>query len=432
MKDRLARVCLCVFLGLSFAGFAPFDAGRPEPTRLRFQTGLDFQIGDEIGFLLLLETERGDPLAAQPIDLFLEDEYAGTVETDALGAAVFSPDRVLLPGQYSIEAVYPGIGRHLPAVVSTMFRIAPAEIVVQTVPVIPGLIFALDGRTAPTGADGIARFSVESAGAFTLELLPNESVLAEAGAVFKQWDLGGLDHAVTVIVPGETRLEAGFEISFPGLFVFVDPDREAIPVRMIESVELRGSDGSVYTFSAGESLQLQANRILVRLNGLDSVAVVHSVQSVIVDGVDVVNRGQQRFIFTPGLPVEIELLFYDVRFYARDLVLGRPIGTGLELIYPDGASRIFTFDEGGEILLAGLARGEYEARLLTREGIAPSFPIVLSRDQEVRLPVIGYADLLAGLAAGGSIIVGLPLFGRRARILDFIREFLRPAERKTD
>ena len=429
MRGRLAYLLAGVLVLLLCGGFVLRRVGGLEATALKFQNELGFQVGDEIVFLLLLETEAGQPLPSQQIDLYLDGGFAQTVETDALGAALFRLERDMLPGSYMVAAVYRGFQFYLPAAVAMEFTVAPAEIVVQTVPVIVGLEFSLEGQTFRTGSDGIARISVDRVGAYDLELLPNEVLLLQTGAEFKQWGLGGFEPVTTVLVRGETWMQAGFELSFPGNFVFVDQQGDPIDGTEIETVVLRGSDGVVYRFTAGETLRLRSSRILARLSGLDSVAVVHSVQSVIVDGVEVVHRGQQRFIILPNQPVEIELLFYDVRFFARDLLFGLPIGNGLELEYPDGVTRVFPFDTNGEITLTGLARGEYEARLVTRAGIAPRFPIVLSRDQEIPLPVVGYVDLLAGIAVAAGLIVGLPIFGRRGQILAFLKVSRRAAER---
>ena len=420
MKGRIPLVLAALFCGLLLAAFAAPVPG-PQQTVLTFQREPDFQVGDEIDFLVKLETLSGAPLEAQEIELSIDGEVFGSVETDALGAVLFRIEAHFLPGTYSVEAVYRGFQFYLPAKAAVDLTVAPAEILVQTVPVIAGLEFLLAGQVLRTGADGIARTSVDRAGAYTLELLPNEMLLSQTGAVFKQWGPGGFEPVTTVTVPGDVWKQAGFEISFPGNFIFVDPDGNPIDRAEIDSVVLRGSDGMVYIYTAGEALRLYANRIFARLSGLDSVAVVHSVQSVIVDGVEVVNRGQQRFVLVPDLPVEIELLFYDVRFVAEDLLFGLPAGSGLELVYPDGVARLFDFDDGGVILLTGLARGEYEARLVTNAGIAPAFPIVLSRDQEVRLPVIGFVDLAAGLITAAVLVLGLPIFGRRRQILAFLR-----------
>jgi hypothetical protein len=300
MIGRIPLALAALVCGLLLAAFTPVPG--PRQTVLTFQRQPDFQVGDEIDFLVKLETLSGAPLEAQEIELSIGGEVIGSVETDALGAALFRLEAPFLPGTYSVEAVYRGFQFYLPASAVVDLTIAPAEIVVQTVPVIAGLEFSLAGQILRTGADGIARTSVDRAGAYILELLPNETLLSQTGAVFSQWGPGGFEPVTTVTVPGDVWKQVGFEISFPGNFIFVDPDGNPIDHDEIESVVLRGSDGMVYTVTAGETLRLYANRIFARLSGLDSVAVVHSVQSVIVDGVEVVNRGQQRFVLTPDLP----------------------------------------------------------------------------------------------------------------------------------
>ncbi|HUF38710.1 MAG TPA: Ig-like domain-containing protein [Anaerolineales bacterium] len=422
----MRRVFLLLAAVFLLSGFARQESVRPEFTVLRFQRAPAFQIGDPIEFLLLLETQSGSPLAGQRIEIYLDGQHAGTVETDALGSARFRPAGVLSAGPHTIEAVYQGFQFYRSTSVRMQFNVEPAEIVVQTVPVIAGLEFTLDGRAFRTGPDGLARITVDRTGDYDLQLSLEQEALAGLGAVFTGWWPEGAGSSMLVTVPGAQWVQAGFELSFPVVFEFVDLKGAPVDEAVVESVVLRGSDGIVHTLTAGDTLELRANRILVRLSGLDSVAVVHSVQSVIVAGVELVNRGQQRFIYARGLSFQVELLFYDVQFFSRDLLFGRTVAGALELVYPDGERKLFPLSQDGELSLPGLPRGEYEARLITRSGLAPGFPIVLTRDQTVRLPVVSYLDLFAGILMAVFILAGLPLFGRRRKIYQALRR-LSPA-----
>ena len=78
-----------------------------------------------------------------------------------------------------------------------------------------------------------------------------------------------------------------------------------------------------------------------------------------VDGANVVNRAQQRFFPHRHRDVGVPLLLYSARFMARDALLGFPIGSGVRLRHPDGSWTYHPFRSSGEVVLDGLARGEY-------------------------------------------------------------------------
>ena len=78
-----------------------------------------------------------------------------------------------------------------------------------------------------------------------------------------------------------------------------------------------------------------------------------------------------------------------------------PIGKGIELTYPDGHMEEFFFDaENAEVVITGLARGSYSARIIGAGGSAPPTPVHLSRDQNIELLMLSYLDI--------ALIIGIP------------------------
>ncbi len=401
------------------AGIHTASAG-PRSGEMYFLDAPRYKVGDDVSFTLFLITEKGAPLFDQAINFYLNGVYDTTLMTNQLGAVHYRPSRALDAGNYEVEAFYGGYQFDVPDSVRKRFEVSPAEIVVQTVPTLEGLELLLDGQLIRTGPDGLVRVPVNSRGIYDLELLPNIELLESRNAAFAQWFPNDYKMKTQVYVPGITWVQVGFEVTTPFTFTFFDSEGNAIKPDRLESMTLRGSNGIVTEISPDEETWLNVNRILARLNGLDSATVAHSIQSVVVDGSEVVNRGQQRFIHSTGQAVRIELLLYDVRFYGEDVFLGTPNGTGLYLEMPDGETQFYPFDSDRSVTISDLARGEYFARIEAQGGIGLRFPLVVSRSQEVRLPVISYLDVLLSIFLGSSLIFGLPLIGRRHRVIAFL------------
>jgi hypothetical protein len=139
--------------------------------------------------------------------------------------------------------------------------------------------------------------------------------------------------------------------------------------------------------------------------------VYHSVQRVIVDGSNVINRGQQRFFPVRERRPQIQLLFFSARFRARDALFGFPVGSAVRLEYPNGRRERFEFGSDSELTLDSLPRGDYEVDV---EGAGVSFsrPLSLSRNQDLELEVVTWLDFAAALLLLTAIVLGLLLIGR--------------------
>jgi hypothetical protein len=79
---------------------------------------------------------------------------------------------------------------------------------------------------------------------------------------------------------------------------------------------------------------LQAGRIVRRQSGLEETRLLYSLQSVLVEGSNVVSQAQQRFYVNREDDWQIKLLLYSVRVMARDAVFGSPLGTAVRVVYP--------------------------------------------------------------------------------------------------
>jgi hypothetical protein len=96
-----------------------------------------------------------------------------------------------------------------------------------------------------------------------------------------------------------------------------------------------------------------------------------------------------------------------VRFTAKDAFFRVPVGTGVELTFADGRREELRFAAGERGIDRVLPRGELAARALGAPGMTLSVPVVLSRAQDVVVPVLSWWSLLvvavAAAAAVGAI-----------------------------
>ena len=123
-------------------------------------------------------------------------------------------------------------------------------------------------------------------------------------------------------------------------------------------------------------------------------------------------QAQQRFYVVPGRFWSIELQLFSADFTARDALLRFPIGTRLDLEYPDGTVRSLPLDQDGAAQIASVPRGLYHVKIGGGSGYAPRTPLALSRDQSVELLMISYLDMALVGASLGIFALAILFFGR--------------------
>jgi hypothetical protein len=231
--------------------------------------------------------------------------------------------------------------------------------------------------------------------------------------------------AVQTVPPG-SGISSGLSPAFATYrqvrFRFVDPRGKLVNPKRIASVTLRSGTGTTRRVTGRGPVLLPAERTVPLEGGLARKSVEWSVQSVMVDGSNVVNRGQQRFVPGKQREVSISVLFFKASFSVRDMLFGFPLGSAIRLRFPDGRVRRYPLANGASLQLPALARGEYEVSVDAR-GISFTQPVSLSRDQRVALRVTSYLDVVLLGGAIGAIVLGL-LLVRRPRLRATIRDRL--------
>jgi hypothetical protein len=307
---------------------------------------------------------------------------------------------------------------------------APAQaqqpgLVIHVVPKIAGARFSFDGQIFESDANGVAAISAP-AGTHVLEALPIEDVgrTVVLRAKFSRWGDEFFQPRREIELPRVTPLEVGYDVFHPVTLGFVDRDDKAVDTSRVDSVTIRNSMGAVEEYEDVGPHWLQAVRILRRSIGLEAKELLYSVESVIVDGSNVVNRAEQRFVIEGQMTKNIRLLLYSVQFSTHDALFGSPVGSHIIIEYPDGTKRRVRLPEDGRVKVESLARGDYMAWVET-SGFSPPMPISVSRDfQETRLKVITYLDLGAFFLVLAGTAVALAFIGR-PRLRSALRSKLR-------
>ncbi len=288
----------------------------------------------------------------------------------------------------------------------------PFTLVIQAVPPVEGISFLIDGRRFVTNDEGIVRATFRREGLIEVEALVNEFHSRDMQLEFARWGDYVFTPQRVIEITSPLTIEAGFHVSYPVRLHYTDLEGGEIPAERISTVELRNSIGDILTFDGHQVQWMQSIKVLGRDFGLDPVDIVYAVQRVIVDGANVVNRGQQRFTLTAEEAPVIELLLYTVHFTSQDALFRYPLGSGVRLEHPDGQKYEFLLDEQGRLRIDNLARGTYRSTVTGASGLAIPTTFVLSRPQEVEMIVISMLDIVVVSLLGILLLVGLLVVGR--------------------
>ena len=382
-------------------------------TTLTFQPPNPVTVGTPAIVVIQLISSKGEPVANQPVELFVNGESERRSRTDLAGNVSMTIRRNEAD-TYALSAIFKG--SRIPSLGSSKANadlvVVPALVEVHTTPSLPNIRFALDDRVFSSDDYGVARIEVAKAGSYHLELLPLETNDPDIQMAFGRWSDDYFLPSRDIEIPLKKPLEVGLEVSYQVGQTFVDLDGKAVDLSRITSITLKGSNGATYTFEDNLPHWLPAGRVIRLNNGLEETKILYSVISVIIDGSNVVSQAQQRFFVHQNDLWTVKLLLYSAGFTARDALFRFPIGTGIHMEYPDGDVQTFNFDSNNQHTSTGLARGIYRVTVTGAEGFAPPTPIALSRNQDVELMVFSYLDMGVLLSIGIIVALGLLFFGR--------------------
>jgi len=288
------------------------------------------------------------------------------------------------------------------------------QLTLETVPALAGIPISVNGRVLTTNSEGLAIVDIDTPGTVNLEVLQKSdgNIDENTRATFVRWSDDGFQPARTFDITDDDHLQIGLSVSHPVTHSFVDLGGNVVDYSKIAGMQVRTSTGGLVSFTDDQPKWITATEIARRRTGLEATNILYSVESVTIDGTNVVNRYQQHFLAGVNSPWQIQVLLYSATVTANDALFGFPVGNGISLEYPDGHVKSLTFGADKTISLETLARGTYRLKVDGVQSLTGWTPIALSRDQAVQLQVFSYLDVAVIAALGVLVALTLLFYGR--------------------
>jgi hypothetical protein len=295
---------------------------------------------------------------------------------------------------------------------------------VQTLPAVPGVSFIVDGRTFVTDDRGFVSIQIERWSPKLKERIDVPDVTLPDGsrARFARW-FGWSDAIHDDVI-------AAFFVDFPISYTFIDLQGNPVDPAMVSSLTFRSSTGVSHTYEQAQHLDqqlLQGSRVVPTQAGALNKNLYYTLENVMVNGSNVVNRAQQRYHPATESNWTIQLRFFFVDFSSRDAFFGFPIGSAVKLVYPDGQIAQEPFASGANLRLGPLPRGEYQVSAVG-PGFSPPGPLMLTRDQVVEMKIVTYLDMAVAAVVLMAIGFGLLFIGRPQLIIVPVRLIRHPSQ----
>ena len=291
-------------------------------------------------------------------------------------------------------------------------RDQPGVLTVQTVPVIKGARVAADGNIATTNRLGQAKLPVAKFTDLATRFHVLETRVDPRQKVTVDKVLGDPEHGAS-----GRPLVVGLRTYRLVRFAFYDRTGGAVNTRRISLLQLRSSTGEIVKLrgaALNEPLWVLASRTQQVPDGLVSKDIYWVVDRTVVNGAEVVNRAEHKFVPNSTITWTVKLLFYRVEVEARDALFGFPTGREVSVVGPDG-KRLQAKLRDGNVRLPLLPRGSYEV-VVSGGGTSFRRPVSISKDQTLDLAVLSYLDI--AMIAGTLVLTALSLLllGRRRHL----------------
>jgi len=381
----------------------------PEPTKA----------GQKISILATLRSNSG-PVSNETLHLFLDGDRTG-LRTNTNGTAEFHVKRSTPAGLHAITVQYHGNQpRSLaPASASGALTILPLTAVLQTAPALSGVSFTVDGSRFTTDASGMVRVPIAAAGNHTLSA-EGPAPLQGRRVNFAHWSDDQPAATRQWRVFQDVVLYAAFDVAYLTTMNFVDMDGHSVDQARVSDVQVLEPEGSIITLKAPyEPMWLAIPAPARDLVGVATHDRRFSLVSARVDGVEVVNRGDDPFVPSADGRWTIKLRLYSLVIQARHAILPGAISARVRITASGGSARSVLLDKDGGATLRDVPRGNYTVQALVN-GFSPPAPVVLSRSQSVDLKVVDGADLAVGTTMALVLFVLLFSFARPPA---FLRRF---------
>ncbi len=360
----------------------------------------------------LKDTSTGGMIAGKSIKFSTNGNLLGQTHTDANGAFQIEIKKDLSAGFYLVTASFDGAHLLAPASATFSVEVLPAIVRVETVPAIPGITFKMDGRQFISGPDGSATININQAGTYRLDVLLDQYHNPSQQVEFGRWSEESYQPFRTVTVPANTPIQVGLNVYHRVSFKFIDLDSLSVDPSRIISISIRSAQGDVFSLKPGDTPWLPSSRTARRQAGLEETKLLYSVNSITIDGSNVVNSAQQRFYAQTDDTWTISLLLFSLRINTKDGLFAAPVGTSVNVGFPDGQVKNYLLDKTGKLQIHALARGIYHISLIGVKGLGTSTPVALSRNQVVNLNIVTPLDLAVVGSVCSGLGLGLIIYGR--------------------
>lgn len=298
----------------------------------------------------------------------------------------------------------------------------PVDLVLRTVPALPGIALSLDGTDYRTGPQGTVTVTMEhDRTGHTLKLLTSTVSVRGHRYSFYRWT-GQRDPAEayqTTVTDLPWRADRTITVSFatecrvtPS---FTDQNGARLDPASFSAVALRSQTGQTYDLSPLGASYLPCSAPLLDPAGPASDPIVYRLTDLTTQNTNVANDGQQAFApVTDAHPV-FTGYYYDLAVTAQDAFFGAKAGRDAVLTEPDGTRTRAAFSASGVADFVHLPRGTYSVAVGGGIGLAKT--VRVSRDLTTSLQLIDDTDLAAGTACGLLFVLVpfLPSILRRRR-----------------
>ena len=372
------------------------------------------KIGRRVMVTAMLVNADGDPQGNKPLHIFVDGRLVRRARTDDNGIALVSLGSDLSLGHHDLEIHFIGTEAYSGVDATATFTIDPLVLTLETVPTLAGIPLLVDGHELATDTEGRIAVNIYAPGEVNLQVLqaPDTNIDDNTRVSFVRWSDENFQPSRTLNVVDDEEIQIGFSVSHPIMYDFIDLGSEPVDPTQVSELLVRTSTGDQISLAGTEARWLTATQIARRRTGLEATNVLYSIESVMIDGTNVVNRYQQRFLAQVDHVWTIQLLLYSATIRAADAFFGFSVGSGISLEYPDGHVLALPFDPNKMIHLDSLPRGTYRVKVDGVQSLTGWTPIALSRDQDVELQVFSVVDALVVVAAGIMIAMILLFYGR--------------------
>ena len=294
------------------------------------------------------------------------------------------------------------------------------RLVIRTVPAIADARIVLDGIPHRTMNDGTITLTISGAQRTALaadrdahlQMSTQVVTLPDGGrARFLGWFEEGYHFSrVGDAVQVET---AGFDVEYLTSFSFTDSHGAPVDPARVSSLQLRDSVGGATATAAGRSVWLLGRHVVNAAGDVSLRKIEYRLTSARVRGVNVVGDSNARFVPSANKHVRFKLRLFTVKFRARDVLFGSPIGSAIDIALQDGTTLHVSLNHGTATVL-NMPNGPYEVRVHA-QGIGRNQTLSVAGDGTADLQIIGLYDLAAGFAVFAFVVVALVALRHRLR-----------------